>query len=254
VSQAPCGQRVLYLPMKSNNITAKAVSVAVKSLNEQTQCGSLDKALVIWQSLHETVMASGPSALPSDVRYPSELLEYNWARGNYQACITLGYEQQCEIAEAAFRNFDKRTLKKLAISERDKSMVLRDVASVPLQISYTKMKKLFAFHDYLEAGKTAKTLLAGFEKNTDSWEHLNIPKSRLYVDATISWLHYADSLTSRTDLTERKKRCELYQRALSHAKQALWRDFRQRQVALIEQKIANCLEALPGSAPTGSRI
>jgi hypothetical protein len=254
VSQAPCGQRVFYLPIKSSNITAKALSVAGKNLNEQTQCASLDKALVIWESLHETVIASGPSAIPSDAKYPKELLEYNWARGNYQACITLGYEQQCEIAEAAFRNFDKSTLKKLAISERDKSMVLRDVTSVPLQISYTKMKKLFAFHDYLEAAKTTEILLAGFEKNVGSWEHLNISKSRLYVDATISWLHYADSLTSKIDMTERKKRCGLYERALSNAKRALWLDFRQRQVPLMEEKIANCLEGLPEPDPTRSRI
>jgi len=144
-------------------------------------------------------------------------------------------------------------LKKLAISERDKSMVLSDVKSVPLQISYTKMKKIFAFHDYLEAAKTAEILLASFEKNTTSWEHLNISKSRLYVDAAISWLHYADSLTSRTDTTERKRRCELYERALSYAKQAQWFDFRQRHVPLIEQKIANCVEGLRDSAPGGSR-
>ena len=198
-------------------------------------------------------MASEPSAIPLDIKYPKELLEYNWARGNYQACISLGYEQQCEIAEAAFRSFDRTTLKKLAISERDKSMVLRDVASVPLQISYTKMKKLFSFHDYLEAAKTAEILLTGFEKNSTSWEHLNVSKSRLYVDATISWLHYADSLTSRTDMAERKKRCDLYERALSNAEQALWFDFRQRHVPVIEQKLANCLDGPRESAPAGSR-
>ena len=59
VSQMPCGQRVFYLPIRSTNITTKALSVAVKSLQEQTKCESIDRALVIWESLHELVAASG---------------------------------------------------------------------------------------------------------------------------------------------------------------------------------------------------
>lgn len=219
-------------------------AIAMKILSDTTRCESIDKALVIWDSFQQAAGSFLSNPFLQTFKNAKALIEYHWARGNYQACVVLGYEQQCEIGKAAFQRFSKTSLRELGIGEHDREAVANDINAVPLRISYSKLRSLFETHDYLAAAKLAEDLIGGFDRNARYWDHISISKSRLYADAAVSWLHFADSLAATADLNERKRRCEAYDRALANAQNAQWFNFRQDHVHFIEQRAASCRQGL----------
>jgi hypothetical protein len=233
--QAPCDRRTIYFPKGNLAVTPNIFALATKTLGDTSHCGSIDKALVIWDWIRE-IAGTSNFILPG-IKNARSVIEYNWARGNYQACDLLGYEQQCDIAKAAFERFNKVGLNVIGVSERDKKMVQDDINSIPLRIAYLEVRRLFGLRDYRTAATSTEELLIQFDNKVEYWKHINISKSRLYADAAVSWLHHGDALTSVSD---RRGRCESFERALYNAKKAAWFNFRQEHVPLIEQRLVNC--------------
>jgi hypothetical protein len=238
-NQVPCDRRTIYLAKKPFNITENVLASALRGLNNSTHCADIDKALVIWEAIRETSKMSRDS-LPPSVKNISDLIEYNWARGNYQACISLGYEPQSETGETAFKNLSRASIGRLRVNPKGKIRVTNDMHSMPLQIAYSRLQQLFAMRDYLAAAQAAEQLIREFDRYSRYWEYIRIPKSRLYADAAVSWLHYADNLTS-ISAEEKKSRCLSLERALANARNALWYDFRREHVPVIERKMLKCI-------------
>jgi hypothetical protein len=124
-------------------------------------------------------------------------------------------------------------------SERKKA--ISDINSIPLEIAYTKLRKLFSMHDFHASAELAEQLIQNFNKNTYYWENIRIPKSRLYADAAVSWLHYAEGLSANLSAKEKHEHCIYLEKALVDAKNALWFDFRQQHIPIIERKLARCI-------------
>lgn len=239
VSQVPCDARIFYLAKKTLEIGNKTRAAALRYLNDVTHCGSLDKALVAWQEIHDR--ADDAIVTTSKARFKSigDLIDYNWARGNYQSCVTLGYEQQCEIGETAFKSLSRVNFRALNVNVRERDAVISNVNSMPLEIEYSKIRKLFDSGDYIEAAHAAEMLIGGFDNKAEYWEKIGISKSRLRADASVSWLHYADGL-GRIPVPEEEDRCSALRKAFFQAQNTQWYDFRQEHVPLIAEKMRNC--------------
>jgi hypothetical protein len=237
-SQVPCDRRTVYLAKRPFYITKQTIAMARRYLNDVTHCASIDKALVAW----EEIRGSTDSIKTAGKRFDGigDLIDYNWARGNYQSCISLGYEQQCEIGEAAFKDLSNIDLAKINVNAHEKVKVMTDINSMPLQIAYSRLRTHFGLRDWLTAGQEAEKLLDDFDKKSEYWEHINISKTRLHVDAAVSWLHYADSLSSIIMPQEADMRCNALRKALFHAQNAWWYNFRQEHVPAIEGRMRSC--------------
>jgi len=239
-AHVPCDFRAIYLPAASFNLNDNILKLALGLSNSATSCANVDKDLVVWKLIRD---ATNSLTNLNYAKY-KPLIEYHWARANYKACTILAYDQQCQIGEEAFVALTKVNFEGLGLNKRFKDSIMEDIETVPLRISYAKLRSAFGYRDYLVSARLAEDLLTKFDDKIDQWEKVSISKSRLYADAAVSWLHYADSLTPVADLDHQGQRCESYERALYFAQRALWFNFRQEHVSLIERKISDCKQRL----------
>jgi hypothetical protein len=235
-AHVPCDFRAIYLPAAAFNLSDSILKIALEMANSETSCSSVDKGLVVWNQIRD---AANSLAYPNFTKY-KPLIQYNWARQNYKACTALGYDEQCRISQEAFAGLSKVAFGSLGLTRQLRDTIIEDIETIPLRISYTRLRTSFGSRDYLASAKLAEDLLANFDANATQWDKLSISKSRLYADAAVSWLHYADSLAPVADLDHQGQRCESYERALYFARRALWFNFRQDHVPLIERRISDC--------------
>jgi hypothetical protein len=212
-SQVPCHRRTIYLAKLPMPLTTKVVQAARQSLEDVSNCSSVDKAVVLWGAIRNS---ASPKKLPPSVKNISHLIEYS-DKANYNACISLGYEHQCGMRSASHN--------------------VKTNTPAALSAAYARHRQTFDSRDYLAAARFAEELLLDFDMNFRAWEQIRISRSRLHADAAVSWLHFGDGLSYAVDAQERQRQCTSFRKALYHAQHALWQDFRQRHVPIIETRI-----------------
>ena len=122
--------------------------------------------------------------------------------------------------------------------------VPQEINTFPLRIAHSESKNLFNLRDFRGAATAIEKLLDEFDNVSAYWEQIHISKSSLQKDAAVAWLHYADSLSSTREPDQQENRCRSYERALATANQAMWPDFRQKHVPILQQRLTSCLQNL----------
>jgi len=89
LTQVPCDRRTIHLAKRSFEINEMTFAIAMKILSDTTRCESIDKALVIWDSFQQAAGSFLSNPFLQTFKNAKALIEYHWARGNYQACVVL---------------------------------------------------------------------------------------------------------------------------------------------------------------------